>query len=195
MMKKVKMISVNAFERAVDNIYQPTTVVEWSGLEIVIKRHLSLAEVAKFVDVCVKACFDSDTAVYTPEAKDAAIRSCIIAFYTNITLPENVEKQYELIYHSNILDSITPNIDQNQLSSVVGAIDDKTDYLTGVNTEIINRQMSNLQDAAANIQNQLSDMFNGISIDDIKNVMSSLSDKGLDEEKLIKAYMENKSNY
>lgn len=192
MTNKIKMISVNTFEKAVNSTYQPTTVTEWNGLEIVIKKHLSLAEVAKFVDVCVKACFDSDTAVYTPEAKDAAIRSCIVAFYTNITLPESIEKQYELIYHSMILDSITPNIDQAQLKSVVSAIDEKTDYLAGVNIEVVNKQMRDLQNIAANIQNQMSDIFKEINIDDVKKVMSSLSDKGLDEEKLIKAYMENK---
>lgn len=192
MTNKIKMISVNTFEKAVNSTYQPTTVTEWNGLEIVIKKHLSLAEVAKFVDVCVKACFDSDTAAYAPEAKDAAIRSCIVAFYTNITLPESIEKQYELIYHASILDSIIPHIDQTQLKSVISAIDEKTDYLVGVNTEVINKQVNDLQNIAANIQNQMSDIFNGISIDDIKKVMSALSDKGLDEEKLVKAYMENK---
>ena len=192
MSNKIKMISVNAFEKAANSTYQPTATVEWNGLDIVIKQHLSLPEVARFVDACVKACFDSNTAAYTPEAKDAAIRSCIIAFYTNITLPESVEKQYELVYHSMILDTITPNIDQNQLNAVVRAVDEKVTYLTRMNTEIVNKQMRDLQNVAANIQNQMSDMFSGISVDDIKNVMSALSDKGLDEEKLVKAYMENK---
>lgn len=190
---KIKMISADEFEKTVNDTYEPTATAEWNGLKIVVKRHLSLAEATKFVDACVNACFDSDTAVYAPEMKDAAVDSSIVAFYTNITLPESIEKQYELIYHSAILDSIKPYIDQNQLNSIICAIDKKAEYLVRVNTERVNRQISDLQNAAENIQNQLSDMFNDINIDDVKNVIGSLSEKGLDEEKLVKAYLENKS--
>ena len=39
---------------------------------------------------------------------------------------------------------------------------------------------------------QMSEMFNGVNADDIKNIMGALTDGGLDEEKLVKAYMANK---
>lgn len=193
MSNKMKIISADDIEKYINDRYQHTAVAEWNGLEIVVKRHLSLAEATKFVDACVNACFDSDTAVYAPEMKDTAIGSSIVAFYTNIDLPESVEKQYELIYHSEILDSIKPYIDQNQLNSIICAVDKKVEYLVRVNTEMVNRQIRDLQSAAENIQNQLSDMFNDINIDDVKNVIGSLSEKGLDEEKLVKAYLESKS--
>lgn len=191
-MEKIKKISVNAFEKAVDSIYEPITNVEWNGLSLIIKRHLNLAEVAKFVDVCVKACFNPDDASYAPEAKDIAIRSCIVAFYTNITLPGNIAKQYELIYHSRILDVVMPNIDQTQLDAIIKAIDDKVEHLASANIEMVNKQMNDLYGALDGVQKQMSEMFNGVDADDIKNIMGALTDGGLDEEKLVKAYMANK---
>lgn len=192
MADKIKKISVTAFEKAIDSFYEPTTNVEWNGLTLVIKRHLNLAEVAKFVDVCVKACFNPDDASYAPEAKDLAIRSCIVAFYTNVTLPDNIAKQYELIYHSMILDAITLNVDQIQLNAIIKAIDDKVEHLASANIELVNKQMNDLYGALDGVQKQMSEMFSGVSAEDIKSVMGALTSGGVDEEKLVKAYMANK---
>ena len=166
--------------------------VEWSGLSLVIERHLNLAEMAKFGDVCVRACFNPDDASYSPEVKDLAIRSCIVALYTNVTLPKNIAKQYELIYHSMILDTISVNVDQIQLNAIIRAIDDKVEHLAAANIEMVNKQMNDLYGALDGVQKQMSEMFNGVDADDIKNIMGALTDGGLDEEKLVKAYMANK---
>lgn len=192
MANKIKRISVSAFENAVKNTYEPTVTVDWNGLTLVIKRHLGLYEMAKFVDVCVKACFNPDDASYSPESKDFAIRSCIVAFYTNITLPENPAKQYELIYSSMILDAITMNVDQIQLNAIIKAIDDKVAHLASANVELVTKQMSDLYGALEGVQQQMSDMFSGVSAEDIKGVMGALSSGGFDEEKIVKAYMKNR---
>ena len=191
MAKKNNNISVTAFEKAIDKVYTPQSTVEWNGLTLVIKRHLSLAEVVKFVDVCVKACFNNDNASYTPEAKVPAIRSCIVAFYTNITLPENVEKQYDLIYHSMIMDYIVPYIDQTQLDTIIEAIDDKIEHLAAANLERVNKQMADLNTTLESMQKQITDVFDGVSAEDMKHMVDALS-AGIDEEKLVKAYMSNK---
>lgn len=189
MTDKIKKITVTAFEKATKDAYEPNVNVEWNGLTLVIKRHLNLAEVAKFVDVCVKACFNLDDASYAPEAKDLAIRSCIVAFYTNVALPKNIAKQYELIYHSMILDAIMPNIDHVQLNAVIKAIDDKVEHLAAANIELVNKQMNDLYGALDAVQQQMSDMLSGVNADDIKSVINAISSGNIDEEKLVKAYM------
>ena len=161
MADKIKRISATAFEKATESAYEPTVNVEWNGLPLVIKRHLNLAEMAKFVDVCVKACFNPDDASYSPEVKDLAIRSCIVALYTNVTLPENIAKQYELIYHSMILDIIYANVDQIQLDAIIRAIDDKVEHLAAANIEMVNKQMNDLYGALDGVQKQMSEMFDG----------------------------------
>lgn len=192
MADKIKRISVTAFEKATESTYEPTVNVKWNGLNLVIKKHLNLAEMAKFVDVCVKACFNPDDASYAPEAKDLAIRSCIVALYTNVALPKSIAKQYELIYHSMILDTISVNVDQTQLGAIIRAIDDKVEHLASANIEMVNKQMNDLCGALDGVQKQVSEIFGGVSADDIKGVMDVLTNGGLDEEKLVKAYMANK---
>lgn len=193
MADKIKKISITAFEKAVGEIYEPATTVEWNGLVLVIKRHLSLAEAVEFVNVCTKACFGAEDASYAPEAKDMAIRSCIVAFYTNITLPENVAKQYELIYHSMVLDTIMPNIDQTQLKAIVNAIDDKVDHIASANVELVNKRMEELNNALDGAQKQMSELFKDVNTEEVKNVIEALSTGKIDEEKLVKAYLSNKN--
>ncbi len=192
MTNKIKMISINAFEKAIDKTYEPTTTVNWNGLDIVIKKHLCLAEVAKFVDTCCKACFDAETHEYAPEAKDFAIRSCVMSFYTNITMPTNLERQYELIYHSMIMDVITPNIDNAQFKAIINAVEDKIAYHAELNEKLVQQQIESFQNTVKKFEKQMAEMFNGIKIDDMKNIMGALSNNKLDEEKLVEAYMKNK---
>lgn len=182
------IISVKEFADAVNTFYEPKSVISWAGLNIVVKQHLSLSEVAKFVDVCVKACFDSEDGKFTPEAKDPAIRSCIVAFYTNITLPENIESQYELIYHSYILDTIIKEIDRNQLDAILQAINEKTEHLAQANIEAIYSQMNKEYNALSNLYTQVSEAFKDVSPADIKAFLGAVGKNGnFDEEKIAKA--------
>lgn len=192
MAEKIKNISINAFETAVNSFYVPTSVVEWNGLTISIKKHLSLSDVAKFVDICTRACFDTDTNVFAPEIKDVAIRSCIVGFYTNITLPQNVEKQYELFYCSGIVEFVTDYIDDHQLNAIKAAINRKVDHIAAANIEYMYKQMNDFDNAINVIQDKMAEMFEGVDADDIKNVIGALSNGAIDEDKLVKAYIENR---
>lgn len=189
MAEKIKRISIDAFEKAIKSFYKPVELVEWNGITLAIRRHLGLSDIAKFVDVCTKACFNPDTEAYTPEAKDLAIRSCMVIWYTNLSLPSNLEKQYELIYHSGITDTISQHIDTVQFKAIIDAIDDKIDNLASANVELINKQMNELYTSFETIQKQMADMFDNISPEDIKGAVSALSNGAIDEEKLVKAYM------
>lgn len=190
MAEKIKRISVNAFEEAANKTYVPTVTVQWNGLDVVIRQHITLPEMARFVDVCTKACFDPDSGEYAPEAKDLAIRSCIVAFYTNIALPANLAKQYSLIYQSMILDIITTRIDQIQLNSIIRAVDDKVAHLANANITALNKQMDDLYAVVADTEKKFADLFAGISAADIERVTNAIVESKLDEEKLVTAYLE-----
>ena len=142
MADKIKKISINAFEEAVNSQYNPTEVVEWRGLKIVVKHALSLKENLTFVDSVVKSCFGKEDGAYMPEVKDFAVRSCIIEHYTNITLPSNLDKRYELLYGSDLLEAIMPNINQLQFNALMRAIESKTEYLAKSNIEASTRAIN-----------------------------------------------------
>lgn len=189
MANKIKKISINAFEKAVEADYESTVNVEWRGLAIVVNHSITLNDMLTFVDSVVKSCFEKETGTYMPEVKDFAIRSCIIEHYTNITLPTNVEKRYDLLYHSDLLDAIMPNIEQLQFNSLIRAIEDKTAHLAQANIEAMSKQMNELYASMDNMRKQLESTFTGVDGNELNRVIAALSSGKLDEEKIVNAIM------
>lgn len=182
-------IDSNKFAEVVGTIYQPTQTVTWNGLEIIIKNTLSLTEVFTFVNNVIQMCFEDETGEYLPEVKDFAIKSCILDMYTNIELEQNVQKRYELIYCSDIIQFIVEHLPNPQLSEITHAIDVKLAHLAQANIESINKQMNDLYNAFDSFEKQIGTAFSAISEEDMNTLLSALTDKGLDEEKLVQAYL------
>lgn len=192
MENEIVRIPAEEFCYAANEDYSPIQYVDWHGLKIAVKRHMSLKEVAKFVDVCTKACFNSDDGQYTPEAKDMAVRSCILAFYTNIDLPDSIEDQYEAIYHSMILDEVMPNIDSEQFKAVLRAIDEKVSHLAEGNISFLNERINDACNIIDGIQDKMSTLFGDVSADELKGVITALSSGTIDEEKIIEEYFKHR---
>ena len=142
-----------------------------------------------FVSDVAKSCFADDDGEYMPEVRDFAIKSCLIEYYTNLSLPSNTERRYELIYSCNITDVIMEHIDKGQLFEIIKAIDARIEHTASANVESLNKQMNELYAAFDNLQTNLSGIFSGIGADDIKGLVSALSGGGLDEGKIVEAYL------
>lgn len=192
MANKIKKISINAFEKAVETEYEPYTTVEWRGLNIMVKRTLTVNDVLTFTDSVVKSCFKNDDGSYMPEVKDFATRSCIIEHYTNISLPSNLDKRYDLLYHSDLLDAIMPNVDQLQFNALIRAIEDKVSHLAQVNIASISKQISDLYASMDVMRKQLEAAFAGVDGREINNILGTLSNGKIDEAKIVKAIMDAK---
>lgn len=191
-MAKIKKISANAFERVMKDTYTPTEILDWHGIEITIKKNLSLIEMMEFVDGVVKSCFTKDTNTYVPEIKEFAIKVCVLEKYANFTMPSNAEKQYALIYGTDAVQRVLDHINPQQYNEICDAITKKIDNLAQANIEAVNKQMNELYSAFDNLQSQLSGLFDGINNNDLRAVAGALVDGGLDEEKLVKAYINQK---
>ena len=189
MANKTKRLSINALENATKDNYPTTTTVEWNGLQVVIRRNLGFDEMRVFVDGVTKACFADDDIVFMPENKDFAIRAIGVELYTNIATPSNLNKRYELLYASDIWAVVLAHIDIEQFSEMMCAIDAKIENIANASISTINKQAADLYSAIENIQEQLSSLFGGVGADDIKNLVGAISDGGIDEEKLMRAYI------
>lgn len=186
MANKIKKISINAFGKAVNSQYEPIHTIEWNGISIVVKHSLTLRDMLEFVNSVVKSCFGEDGS-YMPEVRDFATRNCIIKYYTNISLPSNVEQRYDLLFHSTILDEIIPNIDYSQFDKMMRAIKEKTAHLAQANIEAVTKQMNELCASFENMQKQFSDTFSGVDKDALTGVINALGDGVIDEEKIVQA--------
>lgn len=168
-----------------------SVIKKWHKLPITVKTHLSLDEAVAFIYGVVDICFGSDFS-YRPENLDPAVRSATVSFYTNIEMPENEYEQYELLYSTDIIQFIYDNIDQGQYDSIIRSINEKVAYNIHVNTYEFKKQVDAFQATVAEMTNQLSEVFGGMSSEEMSSVINAISENGLDEEKLVNAYINSK---
>lgn len=192
-MAKVKKISINAWEQVMKDTYTHTSTVDWNGVEITIINTLPMKEMLTFVDNVVQSCFTQDTLTYIPEVKDFAIKSSLVEMYTNVSLPSNLATRYDMIYRTDLVDTILKSINIAQYSEMFAAIEDKIANIAQANIEATHRQMNELYAAFDNMQKQIAEMFAGIGADDMTKLVSALANSALDERKLVDAYAEHQA--
>lgn len=182
--KKIEKVSVNAFEEAVKSTVVTAKDVEWNGMSIKVKPAIGLADMVQFVNNVVENCFD-EHGTFVPEVRRFSTAINIISRYTNITLPSNMEKAYELITMSNIVNFVMREICAEQMEEIENAIDEKIAYLVRVNTSELNSKMADAVDSIGKIGESMSVMMNGVSADDLKKAMETLS--RVEEKDLVEA--------
>lgn len=192
MSKKDKKVSVRAMDEVVKSCYKGVHTDEWRGVEVVVKSVLSLTEMMAFVDQVVGSCF-LDDGRFVPEVKDFAIKSNILSRYANISLPDNLEHRYQLIYCSDIVDFVKEYVNDEQLREITEAIESKIAHRCHTETIGVQRQLSKLADALGEVQKTATGLFDDISADDLKVLISAMTGGVVDEEKLVEAYLKQKA--
>ena len=191
--KKIKRISVNAMDETMKG-YENTTTVLWNGLDVIITKTLSLEDMLAFVDSVVKSCFDQTTGAYIPEVKDFVIRSNVMDRYANFTLPNKAEHQYDIVMRSGAYDMVLEHINYAQFSELMKAIDAKIQNIADSHVNMLTRQFAEIATSTEELQVKISELFSGIENEDIVALASTIAKSGtLDEEKIVKAYIEQKS--
>ena len=119
MEKKIKKVSISQIDKVMKEVYVPATTVEWHGVEIVVKKSLTLEDMLKFVSDVVKTCTEQEAGGYMPELKDFAIRLNVVEMYSNVKLPDNVNHKYFILVNSGIVETILENININQYEELI----------------------------------------------------------------------------
>jgi len=196
MAKKEKKVSVTVFEKTVnDNYSENTTTIDWNGVEVDIKPTLSLQEMLLFVNEVADSCFiesESGTEMYMPELFDFALKCAVVEIYSNITLPSNTEKRYELLYKCKVYEDILDRVDIGQFERMVHAIHKKIDYKIKVTASGVEARINSFINELNNIGNGINEIFSGVSKEDVSALMNSMTNMGIDEDKLIKAIYKTK---
>lgn len=186
---KTKRISVSAIDEILKNQEEVETV-QWNGLEVVIKKTLSMDDMLNFVDSVVQSCFDAQTGEYRPEAKDFAMRVNIMTRYANFALPErNVAHQYDIAVRSGVTDMILSHINSAQFYEMVRAIDSKIEHKASANIQVLTKKFDDVVTEFENLQEKMSSMFNGVSSADLQKLAESLANGNFSEEKIVEAMM------
>lgn len=192
MANKVKKISINALEKCIER--KPEIVnIEWNGLDITIKTRLSFEEMMAFVDGVAESCFAADTKAFIPVAKDFVIGCLVIEMYSNLTLPQNVNKKYEIVSGCDVVDVILENVDKTQFDNIVKSINEKIRYLIEENLAQATIKTNDLLYSVSDIESKVGDLVSKITPDDMRTLITSISNGKLDEGKLMEAYLESKN--
>lgn len=181
-------ISVGDFKAALAANRNDEFTLDWHGLTLHIKARLSLTEMASLVRGVVTACFASDTNEYLPEVRDFATRGAVLETYTNLTLPDNLEEWYDMVYGSDIFEVICRYIDYEQYESMLDAINKKIANIAQSNVEALNKQMEELVAGFNELEDKLSQTFSGVDNATIRNIASAVSNGSFDENKLVQAF-------
>lgn len=188
-LKKNGKISVGDIEKAVKDIYVPIKQIEWRGLTIDVKNTLNLDEMRVFVRSVITACFDANGVAYHPEMKDFAMRSVLIELYTNVSLPSGIDRIYDVVYCSDLVDVIYGAINQKQFEIMMDAVNDEIDYVINSNVEAVTKQVNTLSDTIEKLGEKFKGLFDGVDPEDIRKTLSAIGEGGINEEKLMKAYL------
>lgn len=190
MAKKESRISINKLESV---LKENTVAVPMRGNEevtILIRRTLPLKDMLQFVENVVSSCVYADTATYTPEVKELAIRSEILTTYANFNLPSNVEKQYDLLYCTDVLCQVMEHINKEQLNEIREAIDARIEHEVKMIEAALTAKTNELMLRIDNMAEQFETAFGNVNSSDFHSVLKKLSEMSeITEDSIAKAVL------
>lgn len=189
MAKKEKKISINAQETVMKERFPAVAEEDWYGNTVVVRKRLPVVEFLQFVKDVTDGCF-LDDGTYVPELRDFYERMYTLTYHANFNMPESGEKQWELVYGTNAYRFVLSLVDADQYSQLIRAIDEKIGHLLDTDVMATRAKMNDLLQAFDSMGDKFANIFGGISNEDLKNVLGAVSAGGLDESKVVSAYME-----
>ena len=188
--KKAKKVTLESIREVLKTVVNEETV-SWNGLDIAVKKVLSLDEMNDFYHYVVLICCGEDTESFKPQLREVAIRLITVALYTNITMPKDINEAYDILYAPGLFEAIIEHIDGAQYCDIIDSIDDGIEYLANSNIEGIKKDLIQQVASFEDLESKLSDMFSDIDADSIKKMITTLGE-GVDERKLLEAFEANK---
>lgn len=192
MAKGEKKVSISAVDNIISERFPNIVSEQWYDVEVKIRQTLPFTEMLAFVDDAVQSCFQRNGA-YVPEVLDFAIKSNIIGKYTNVSMPDNLEHRYAMLYNTDLVDFVCERINTRQLQEMVTSINRKLSYMCDTNTVAVQNRLNDLISAFETMQEKTEAMFSNVTPDDITRLVGAVGDGTLTEEKIVEAYMKHKS--
>lgn len=188
MAKNEKRVSINIMDKVMKENFQNTLLDTWYGTEIKITKSISFTDMLSFVSDVVNSCFQDDGG-FMPEVMDFAIKSNILNRYTNVSMPDNLEHRYELIYCTDVIDFVCQRISAGQLQEIISSVSKKLDYMSDSNVIGIKKKTEELISAFENMQKQTENMFSNVTPDDFSKLIGAIGDGKFSEDKVVEAYL------
>lgn len=186
-MAKSKKVTIASVEDVMNDYFPNSEVVEWHGIEIQIQRNISVSDVIGFVSDVIDCCFSED-GEYHPEMYSFAIRSNTIMRYTNVTMSSNLKDRYMMLYRTGLYDFVCQYINRDQLSDIEIACSNKISQMCDSDITASRNALRDLLAKMDEVADNLSNMFSGVSPEDLGRLLQATYSGGIDENKLVRAF-------
>lgn len=156
------------------------SVINYENIELIVKKYLSLSEKASFVSGVVETA--TSVGKHYPALLDFAFKLNVIIYFTNITMPTNMEKCNSLIYGTDIYEVI---VNAGNLNGYLEIL--KTacrEYLDNSKETSTDKLLNAIKEIAENTEEQM----DGIDIKDVLKTFKDVNQK--DEKAIVKSILE-----
>lgn len=180
-------LTINKIEKVMKEMFIPEANVDWHGEQLTVKHVLSLEEMLTFTNSVINSCFDNGE--YIPQLKDFATKVATLLCYVDINLPDDPEKKYAICYKTDLVQTVLEHINLDQYSEMLNAIEYKLDNAAESNVQMVYRKADEAAEAMAKMVDEINAVFENIDPQDLKNVISAIGSGGVDEQKIVSAYI------
>lgn len=171
-----------------------------SMFKINIKSQLTVDEYMSFISNVVECCFDDD-GEYIAHAKSLAIGVELIDKYTDLWISDEdltLEDKSLIIYNTDIIELIKDSVNKFQYTELMNAVNSQIEYRIKSSISANENKLNAIISEFENIFNQIKNVVNGMSADDISILFKNLKTiENMTEDdvvnSLIKVYEGNKT--
>ena len=187
-MAEQNMVSIEKLDEIMNDYFTAVEVVDWHGAELEVKKKIPAAVMYDLVRNVADACFDKETGEYLPEVRDFAERVAIVSAYANVRLPEDdVEHLHDILYRTDLYEVVWKSICSDQLLAISDAIDQRIEARTEANRVAFEYEVQNIIESVRQLGEQINQLFEGITPEDLKAMIAAIGEDGVDEEKIVQA--------
>lgn len=178
-----------------------STTISIGEVEVEVKSKLSLSEVIAFTESVVNSIVDHESSNVKYDIKDYIIGVNTLAFYTDLRLPKSVEKQYEILTQTDILEQIMDYIDEKQYWHILDSIDEQLRF---EEAKIQNQFRAETQECIEQVKAEaevvlkevnallvfMQEAFKGVDPEMVSKLLPKFAEMGKpDETKMVDAYL------
>lgn len=116
-----KVVSSAELMRIAGTQDKQTRIYQWHSTSIVLKKLLTIEEYLCCVNNIIKYCEDSEGG-FAIELLDFSLRVNIVMAYANVTLPENIDELYYLMYSSDLYETVCNAVNRAQIEAILRVV-------------------------------------------------------------------------
>lgn len=114
----IPKITANAMQHIAKLIKTEPVTECWKNRKFLVRPFINAYEVIDLASSIRQMCTNEESGEMYPEMEDFAFKVNVISAYTTIELPEDINECYRIIYLTDLYETVSRNINNEQLKSI-----------------------------------------------------------------------------